>query len=116
MTSIELLLWGIVAHLIADWFFQNHWMAQYKTNLTHPAAWVHGGIHLLFTALVFPPIAVALIVAAHMLIDTRRPLIWWRRVYRQTTTGEFAIHVAIWEDQVTHIAVIALTALLVTVR
>lgn len=115
MTSTDFFVWGIVAHLIADWFFQNHWMAQYKTNLSHPAAWIHGLFHFVFMLLVFPPVIAVFIVAAHMLIDTRKPLVWWRRVYRQTTSGDFAIHVAIWEDQVAHIAILALAALM-TVR
>lgn len=110
----DYLLLGIVAHLIADWMFQTEWQARNKTCLTHRAAWVHGSIHGIAALLVFGWFPALAIAAAHMLIDTRRPLVWWRETFKQTTTGEFALHVAIWQDQVAHIAVIALMAWLVT--
>lgn len=111
MTSTDLLAWGIVAHLVADWLLQNEWMALNKVSLTHPAAWVHSGIHVLALALVFSwPVALALGVA-HILIDTRRPLSWWRGTIRQTTEGPMAVHVAIWGDQVAHVACIAVAAI-----
>lgn len=113
MTATDYLLWGIVAHLIADWFFQSEWQALNKVNLTHPAAWVHGGFHYIAAFLVFGWLPALAIAAAHMLIDTRHPLIWWRRAFKQTTTGDYALHVAIWQDQVAHIVVIALAAWLV---
>jgi hypothetical protein len=97
---------GFIAHLIADWLLQNHWMANNKSDLRHPAAWTHGAIHFVAMLCVFSlPISIA-IAASHMLIDTRRPLIWWRRVYRQTTIemhDHAGWHVAIWGDQVVHI-------------
>lgn len=121
MTSAtDYLVWGIVIHLIVDWLFQNHWMATYKASLKHPAAWVHSGLHTAAMLLIFPlPIALA-IGAAHILIDTRKPLIWWRRFYRQTQWVDnspviaqaVAVDVMMWGDQVVHIAVIALAALL----
>ena len=43
-----------------------------------------------------------------MLIDTRAPMRWWQRVYRQTREGSAAIITAIWADQVLHILVIAI--------
>lgn len=99
---------GIVAHLIADWIFQNHWMAMNKGKLTHPAAWVHGGIHFIAMLFVFSfPIALAIAIT-HMLIDTRKPVQWWQSVYKQTTEGAYALPVSIWLDQVFHITVIAL--------
>ncbi len=110
MTPTDRLLWGTVAHLIADWLLQNQWMADNKASLRHPAAWVHGLIHVGALAHVFPlPVAWSL-GAVHMLIDTRLPLQWWRRVFRQTTDGPAALHVAIWGDQVAHIACLALAA------
>ena len=112
MRATELLVWGLVAHLIADWLLQNEWQAVNKTSLRHPAAWVHSGIHLALLLFVFPwPAALALFVS-HLLIDTRKPLIWWRRLIRQTTdpANPATIHVAFWSDQVTHIACLALAA------
>ena len=109
----QLAFWGVTAHLFADWLLQNHWMATYKSSLKHPAAWVHGGIHFLFMLLVFPPAWALVIATVHILIDTRRPLIWWRKTYRQTQTGDAALHVAIWGDQVAHWLVIAAVAILV---
>ena len=112
MQATDTLIWGIVLHLIADWIFQNEWMALHKGRLIHPAAWVHGGIHMLAMSLIFPvPVALA-IGAIHMLVDTRKPVQWWQRVYGQTTSGDYAIHVAIWIDQVVHITTIAIFALL----
>ena len=106
---INLFINGFVAHLIADWLFQNHWMANKKTSLTHPAAWAHGAIHFVAMLFVFSwPIALALALA-HMLIDTRSPLAWWRKVYRQTTIDmheHAGWHVAIWGDQVAHVVVL----------
>jgi hypothetical protein len=64
--------------------------------------------------LVFPPPVALAIGVIHYIIDLRFLLRWWRRVFRQTTTGDVALHVAIWGDQVAHIAVIAAAALLVT--
>ena len=114
MSATDLLIWGIVLHLIADWIFQNEWMALNKGHLVHPAAWIHGGIHALAMALIFPvPLALA-IAAIHILVDTRKPVQWWQRIYHQTTTGPYAIPVAIWLDQVVHMAVIAIFALIVS--
>lgn len=108
-----LLLWGIVAHLVADWLLQNDWMARNKSNIAHPAAWVHGGIHTLAMCLVFPWTVAVLIGLSHIFIDLRFPLAWWHRTFRQTTDGPYALHVAIWTDQVAHIVVLAIAARLV---
>lgn len=106
------MLWGLVVHLVCDWLLQNHWMAINKASLRHPAAWVHGGIHALGMALVFPwPVALAFGVS-HMWIDTREPMAWWRKALKQTTEGPYALSVALWGDQVAHIAIVALVALL----
>lgn len=113
-TATDYALWGIIVHLVVDWLFQNDYLAKNKVSLRHPAAWVHSGLHALALLLVFPPIYAVGIGILHLLIDTRIPLTWWRKAYRQTTEGPFAIHVALWSDQVLHIAVIALAALLVT--
>jgi hypothetical protein len=114
-TSIKLIVCGLVAHWVFDWLLQNHWMAQNKASLLHPASWVHSGIHLLGLLVVFYPIwwVAVLIGITHILIDTRVPLIWWRKFYKQTTTGDAAMHVAMWGDQVLHVTVLAIAALIV---
>ena len=101
-----MLINAIVGHLVADWIFQNHWMAINKSSLLHPASWVHGFIHFVFLLLVFP-VEIALAVSIiHILIDTRKPIQWWQKVYKQTTDGDYAVHIAIWFDQVLHITVL----------
>lgn len=110
----DLIILGIVIHLVCDWLLQNHWMATNKANLRHPAGYVHAGIHTLGLLLVFPPAWALAIGIIHLLVDTRVPLIWWRRVFRQTTEGPYAVPVAIWGDQVVHITVITIVAYLIT--
>jgi hypothetical protein len=101
---------ALIAHLIADWFLQNRWQSDHKVNLRHRAAWVHSGIHLAALLCVFWfPMALAVAVT-HLLIDTRKPLEWWRGFYGQTTEGPMAIHVAIWQDQASHVLVLAAAA------
>lgn len=106
------LVFAIVLHLIADWLFQNDWMTRNKVNLKHPAAWVHGAIHFVFLLPVFSLSLSISIAVIHMLIDTRLPMKLWQQFYKQTTEGVYAIPVAIWADQVLHITVLALAALL----
>jgi len=111
--ATKLLIWGIVIHLFADWILQNDWMARYKSSLKHPASWIHSGIHFLGLLLIFPIWMAVIIAVIHLLIDTRVPLQWWRKVYRQTREGDVALHVAMWGDQVSHIVVIALAAFVI---
>ncbi len=111
--ATSLLIWGIVIHLIVDWLFQNDWMAKYKSNLRHPAAYVHSGIHFIGLLLIFPLFIALLIAVIHLLIDTRVPLVWWRSFFRQTQEGPAALHVAMWGDQVLHIVVLAIVALVI---
>ena len=111
--ATSLLLWGIVVHLFCDWLLQNDWMARNKANLRYFAAWVHAAIHLVGLLLIFPPLAAVAIALIHLLIDTRLPLIAWRNIFRQTRTGPAALHVAMWGDQVAHITILALAALMV---
>jgi hypothetical protein len=101
----------MVLHLAADWLLQNDWMADHKCDLHHPAAWVHGGIHALALLLVFPAPAAIVLGVAHMIIDTRKPLTWWRMAFRQmndSTVQSWTI--SVWNDQALHIALIALAA------
>ena len=111
--AAELIIYGIVVHLFVDWLLQNEWMAVNKVSLKHLAAWAHSGLHFIGALLVFPLPFALIIGVTHLLIDTRKPLIWWRRVYRQTAdaANPASLHVAIWTDQVAHITVIALVAL-----
>jgi hypothetical protein len=115
MRATDLMIWGLVLHLVADWLLQNDWMAANKSNLRHAAAYVHSGIHLAAAMIVFPAWAALLIAVTHLLIDTRKPLEIWRRLYGQTVRGEAALLIPLgfWQDQVAHIAVIALMALMV---
>jgi len=102
-----LLVWGVVVHLIADWLLQTEWMARCKTDLRHPAAWVHSGIHTLGLVLVFAwPIAL-LLGLSHLLIDTRKPLLWWMRVIKQIPTESRGPLIEVWLDQVLHVTVLA---------
>ena len=114
MRATDLFVWGFVWHLFADWILQNDWMARNKSSLLHPAAYVHSGIHFVGLLLIFSPVWALAIALIHLLIDTRVPLQFWRRIYRQTVMGDVALHVAMWGDQVLHITVLAVTALLVT--
>jgi hypothetical protein len=104
ITSLER---AVIAHLLGDWLLQNDWMAKNKEDLKHPAAWVHGLIHTSLMVFALGLWAGIILGAAHMLIDTREPLRWWRGFYRQTIEGPSGFTVAIWADQVLHVLVIA---------
>lgn len=114
-TTLKLFCCGLAWHWIADWILQNDWMARNKSSLFHAASWVHSGIHLIGLLVIFYPIwwVAVFIGVTHILIDTRLPLVWWRKFYRQTTIGDVALHVALWGDQVAHITVLAIAALLI---
>ena len=62
---------------------------------------------------IFPPVAALALGVAHLLIDTRRPLAWWNRVYQRVPDDAQGWHIAMWSDQVLHLAVLALAALVV---
>ena len=114
MYSTDLLVWGITIHLVIDWVFQNDWMARNKDKPSHSAAWVHSALHGWGMSLIFPWSVALGIGLLHLLIDMRKPLIWWGRVYHQTNDPQnpVTLHVTIWRDQVVHIVVIALAAIL----
>lgn len=111
MTVTELLVWGIVAHLVGDWLLQNEWMAVNKIKIRSVAGPVHALIHFLLLLLVWGlPVAALTVAFLHWLIDLRFVLAWWRKTFRQTTEGDMGVHVAIWGDQVLHILVLAVVA------
>jgi hypothetical protein len=134
------MVWGLVAHLVADWPLQNDWMARNKADLRHRAGYVHAGIHGSLLAFVFGWVGAPLAVA-HLLIDTRRPVVWWSRLIRQTQPETWTVfasrmdreptedaeghhehrerplydvgtEVRFWTDQVFHVACIAIAALM----
>jgi hypothetical protein len=63
--------------------------------------------------LIFPWWAALIIGILHFFIDLRTPLTKWKEAFKQTIKGPYSIHVAIWQDQVAHLLVIALVAQLV---
>lgn len=112
LSASDLLIWGLVLHLIADWLFQTGWMAENKSKRRvpamrngngittpprkyqpptrwwdrHPAAYLHACIHGFLLAVIFGwawlPLAIS-----HLLIDTRTPVIWWSKKMKQTKPG-----------------------------
>lgn len=127
------MIWGLVAHLVADWLLQNDWMSRNKVKPWHPAGYIHAGIHgLIFWPLFGGWVALAL-AAAHLLIDFRKPVQWWSKLIRQTQPKnkiyyqkfltwqdveeiplyDIGLEVRIWTDQVFHILCVAIAALLV---
>ncbi len=118
MTFADLFVLGLMAHLLADWFLQNEWQSTHKPNLRHPAAWVHFGLHLACMAMVWPPAGAVAVAVSHALIDTRKPLAWWRDFAGQTVwrldqpaeKNAIAVHVAFWQDQAAHLLVLGFAA------
>jgi len=160
LSSSELLIWGIVLHLVADWPLQTDWMANNKAERRtrhmrrgdgmmtpprmfqpstpwwdrHPAAYFHAGIHGILLSAIFGWVAAPLALA-HLLIDTRTPVVWWMKMMRQTqpknqftltfpltpneetmlaSLYDIGTTVRLWIDQVFHFVCIAVAALLVT--
>ena len=100
---------AFIGHLVADWLLQNNWMAENKGRLLHPAAWVHSGIHTIVLGIVLGWQGGLVLGFAHLLIDTRKPLQWWAKFFGKTSDGsKMSEQVAIWCDQVLHIASIGI--------
>ena len=99
---------GLVAHLVADWIFQNDWMVQNKVSLRHPASWTHSAIQAVCLSLALGWQAGVVLGFVHLLIDTRVPLNWWIRVFKKSAQAPEAGTIAILLDQTLHIVCIAL--------
>jgi hypothetical protein len=108
----ELFLKGLVVHLIADWFLQSDWMSENKTSLLHPAAWVHSGIHTVGNLFIFSPMIAIALGISHLLIDTRKPLIWLRQIFQQNPRGAVVPVFEIWQDQAAHLIFITVAVIL----
>lgn len=117
LDATGLMVWGLAAHLVADWLFQTERMALGKawpwmgTDALQAA--LHAACHVVALSLVFGPGVGLALGVVHLLIDTRIPTAWWGRAMRQTNSGLMSMHVAIWRDQVFHVVCIAAAALLV---
>lgn len=108
-----LLAWGLVAHCAADWLLQNHWEATEKTDLRKLGGYLHAATHGLCALFVFPWPAALALAAAHLVIDTRKPLEWWGCLTKQSSpeqAGPAYIPFAMGRDQAAHIACIAVAA------
>lgn len=108
----NLFLKGLIVHLVADWFLQSDWMAENKSSLLHPAAWVHGGIHTIGNLLVFDPLIAVSLGISHVLIDTRKPLIWLRWIFQQNPSKAVAPVFEIWQDQAAHLILLGIATLI----
>jgi len=109
---VDLFLKALIVHLIADWFLQSDWMSENKTSLLHPAAWAHSGIHTIGNLLMFSPIIAMGLGVSHLLIDTRKPLIWLRQIFQQNPKGAVVPVFEIWQDQAAHLVLLSLAVLI----
>lgn len=93
LSPSELMIWGLVAHLIADWPLQNEWMALNKMKrgrdnapwwYRHPSAYVHASIHATFLCFVFGAWPGVILAYVHLIIDCRWPVVKWSKFIGQT--------------------------------
>lgn len=127
-----LMIWGLVAHLIADWPLQNDWMANGKAwpwtwSIAGLApAFTHALIHMIALGIVFGYWPGAVLGFVHLAIDTRIPVAWWSKLVRQTQPRpvmmgleekvpmvDVGTEVRFWTDQVFHIVCVAVAALVI---
>lgn len=102
----------LVCHIIADWFLQNEYVAKNKSNWKHPCAYSHSLLHFVLYSVVTSWQIAAFIAILHFIIDLRFILVWWKNLIGQTTTGEAALHVAIWQDQGAHFIVLVIACMI----
>ncbi len=98
---------ALLMHLIGDWILQNDWLSNNKSDLKHPAGWIHAGVHCILLSLVLGWLGGLVLAILHLFIDTRIPFQWWRKTFSMTAEEPIGTHVAIWTDQVLHIVCIA---------
>jgi hypothetical protein len=110
---MNLFIAALMVHLIADFFLQNDWMADNKSNVKHSAGYIHASIHTCGLMLVFPAPVAFTIGALHWFIDLRFPLAWWGKLYGQTTDPVLRHYIpfAMWRDQAAHIAILCAAVL-----
>lgn len=82
MAELGAVIAGVgLAHMVGDYLIQSHWMATQKTARWWPAI-AHGVTYgLPFLLLTLSPLAIAIIVITHVLIDhwrLARYLVWFR--------------------------------------
>jgi len=108
----ELFIKGLIVHLVVDFFLQSDWLSENKKQIGHPAAWLHSALHLLGYLLVFSlPIAIGLALS-HLVLDVRRPLVWWRKLFSQNPQGEDARTFYLLQDQAAHVILLGVAAIL----
>jgi succinate dehydrogenase/fumarate reductase cytochrome b subunit len=93
------------------------WFTWWPTGCSKPSGWrftnliYDSAIHTVGLLLVFPWPVALLIGISHLLIDTRKPLIWWLRFVKRMPRSSNHQNIEVWVDQVMHITVLALVAL-----
>lgn len=79
--------WQVIAHLLGDYVFQNHWMAVEKTKRWFPAL-LHGIFYTGCFALIFGlSYALIIIGVTHALIDRYRLTAYWTRFWGVGCSG-----------------------------
>lgn len=102
----EIFVRGWIAHLVADFVLQSEWQATNKSNVRHPAGYVHAAIHFFCYLLVFPVFVAFALALIHWAIDLRSPLMAWRKLIGQTTSGPAYLPFCMLQDQAVHALVL----------
>jgi hypothetical protein len=115
--AVDVLVWALFIHMVVDLPLQTEWMARNKNSLKHPAAYVHSGLHTLGLLFIFPWWLAVGIGISHLLIDTRRPVCWWiEHIKHMPGSAPMFGDIEMWLDQVFHIVMIFMAAVLVSVQ
>lgn len=72
MTPLEAVVAGLLAHAVGDYLIQSHWMASEKTKRWWPALAHAATYGLPFLLITRDPVALAVIVGTHAVIDRYR--------------------------------------------